>query len=492
MAKVPPDYSFEREGLPLAQWLWRLVGADQATRLAAGEMLHAMSWGVSSPQTELEDIEPLPDSAGQSERFRAKVREVVGAGEFDTAGFVRRLGDYIVATSQDWHRRLAVASEEKDEAQYDRVAARLIARINAAGDEATREQLSKRLGRAICASTERKCEIDQRTCTDAEAISNARMMAASIFDSLGRELLAAPEALQVLLEHEPDSHQALSALARIGPEAIAFAPQLIERMDRMPDRLKKEHYSFGFAEAEALGSIGRGNAQIVDQLIARLRGPEWIIRAAAESTLSFMGTEVAGRENEILPLLHAMLDRRNDLPFSAALVALASVGRNDRPSRKRIIDLARPRPPEMVAWPDSPQHQSDRVMGERGQAIDAMRFFLDYPDECVPVLIDALDTFKEYDPDACYDGPLGRIAYALARFGPAAGTAALPLARHLADEEGEHPRAILDALAAMGPAAAAAIPLLEAYRQRVGGDEESDPVAEVLQTLRLATPVERD
>jgi hypothetical protein len=299
---------------------------------------------------------------------------------------------------------------------------------------------------------------------DAEAMSSASHASHAVFNALGGELLAAPEGLQLLLEHRRESYQALEALARIGPSAIAFAPQLIERMDHQPS-----DGTYRFDGAEALGSIGRGHGGIVDAMLERLRSSEAAVRAAAAATLAVVGTDVAGRTAAILARLHEMFDA-NDM---AALGAMASVGRDDPSSRRRVIDLARPRPPQMKA--STYGEMQDAVMFERGHAIYAMTHFTAYPGECVPVLIEAIDTFEEYNPDETYAGPVARVANALARFGPAAGAAALPLSRHLQDRGWDFPRAVLAALSAVGPAATGALPALEAFRATLKRDDPSLP-----------------
>ena len=47
----------------------------------------------------------------------------------------------------------------------------------------------------------------------------------------------------------------------------------------------------------------------------------------------------------------------------------------------------------------------DAVMQERGTAISAMRY-LSTTQECLPSLTDAMENFKEYDPDEEHQGPL--------------------------------------------------------------------------------------
>ena len=193
--------------------------------------------------------------------------------------------------------------------------------------------------------------------------------------------------------------------------------------------------------------------------------------------------------------LRPMLDREDEI--YNAVPALASVGRHLPEVRQCIINLAKPRPPQWKTEPSVPDYRHDVTMFKRGTAIGAMGYLTNYPEECVPVLIDAMDNFEEYDPDVGYDGPLERISGTLSLFGAQAGAAAVPLACHLNDEPEEWPQAILRALAAMGPATREALPQLEAFREEhaeedepsidldaAPADKELDPAGWAIQKIR--------
>lgn len=49
--------------------------------------------------------------------------------------------------------------------------------------------------------------------------------------------------------------------------------------------------------------------------------------------------------------------------------------------------------------------------------MSAMEYFTAYPDECLPVLIEALETFEEFDPDEGYYGCHSRVSNLIALFG---------------------------------------------------------------------------
>jgi hypothetical protein len=112
-----------------------------------------------------------------------------------------------------------------------------------------------------------------------------------------------------------------------------------------------------------------------------------------------------------------------------------------------VIGLARPRPAHLVGAEDGPAF--DQTMVERGAAIDAMQYLVEHPDECMPVLIECIESFEEYDPDWEYYGPVARVARALELFGPAASEAAPILAGKLGQSDAAAPRAIRAALAAI-------------------------------------------
>ena len=93
MSKTLPDFSFQRNGRPLAAWLWELVSEAAPIRLKAGEVLQAMLYGVPSIHTDLAEIdwESSPDSTGHADRFKEAVRVATRNPNFPTPEFVRRL-----------------------------------------------------------------------------------------------------------------------------------------------------------------------------------------------------------------------------------------------------------------------------------------------------------------------------------------------------------------------------------------------------------------
>lgn len=242
-------------------------------------------------------------------------------------------------------------------------------------------------------------------------------------------------------------------------DAGARAARLIAEMDALA--LRRDGYGH-FAHARSLGEIGRGRPEVVSAMIERLGHEDARIQKAALSVFCYLGDDVCNREREIAGLIFPLLDRLG----TGAYAAYASVGRHLPEVRRWIIEQAKDRPPKWRRLERFPDYTFDAVMQERGTAISAMRYLFDYAEECLPSLTDAMENFKEYDPDEEHQGPLGRISEVLKTFGPKAAHAAVPLARHLRDDpDEEYPTAILEALASMGKAAIAALPHLEEFRR---------------------------
>ena len=471
MAKVRPDFSFDREGRPLSDWLLDLVGDDASARLKAGDVLQGMWFGVPYAHTDLEDLdwEEHNHRPGQDERFRRAVRDAVEAASFPKAHFVRRLILYRLMIDHDWRARVRKAAETSNKVDDDRYVERLVRRLEAAGDDdAERAEAVRRLGRWFCASVGRGVKRDQEIYAGAEAMSVAGMASHLVFEALDVALLADRAGLRVMLDDEGKSYQALGALERIGPAGVDFAPALIARLDAAGDA---RH----FDAPAALGSIGRSDPDVVDALLQRLVSRSATIRSGAAASLAHAGPPLAGRVDEAVSLL---LDATRDPDEGLfALEALASVGREREDALQRILDCAAPRPPRWVPFEGYPDQGYDAAMAVRGEAISALRHFRTFARRSVLALIDAIDTFEEYDPDWQYDGEHGRVCRVLVEFGPDAAPAVPRRVAYLESwrsgpEEGrEWPKDVLSALAAIGPAAAEALPVLLAIRREGLGDE---------------------
>ena len=109
-------------------------------------------------------------------------------------------------------------------------------------------------------------------------------------------------------------------------------------------------------------------------------------------------------------------------------------------------------------------------MAERGSAISALRHFPRFGAEVVPVLVDALDSFEEYDPDWDEHGEHARVCAALGEFGAAAVASVPRLVRfldQLSTRQDAYHRAhdaVCRLLESLGEDASAALPALERLR----------------------------
>ncbi len=416
MAKIPFDNSFVRDGRSLADWLPELVSDDKRTRFAAAEALGGMRRGTPQYSTDVAMVD-WPSSAAivqQQERFDAAARAAVEGESFPKVEFVKRLIRYRIALDEGWQRETARSSNI---------------------------QLAR-----------------------GESLEPPGMLSSAVFKSLDRALLAHEEGLWTMLQHDGSLHyDALAALARIGPPALEFADFLFERLDRQKD-------SHRFDGVEALAGIGQGNAKVVDALLTRLRNDQGKARSGAAEVLERMGPPLAGRADEAVEVLLGMTkfgDPRQRV--YGAVSALASLGREREDALIRVLDLASPRPPQWDVCEGFPDYRFDRTMMARGEAINALPYFARFADRVVPVLLGAFESFHEYDPDYAYDGEHGRVCEALSRFGAAAAPAVGRLIEYLKAwdslSEKETPKDVFGLLAAIGPAAAEALPLLERIRE---------------------------
>jgi hypothetical protein len=474
MSKQSPDFSFERDGRPFSAWLGRLVAEDAPTRLAAGEALQAMLWGLPSYHTDLCDIDwkSSQDRAAQSDRFKEAVRAAVRAPNFPSLEFVRRLIRHRIANSQDWQRRVdEVGCEDETPSVYEE---RLVRRINDPKDDAERTEAIRRYGKWLCAKANRDSRRSEAIFAGAESLSAGSAMASVVFQSLGATLLVDRPGLWAMLHDKTLFNNAARTLAEIGPAALDFAGLFIEGLDATEE-------PYRFQCAHALGSIGRNDPAVIDELLRRLRSGPDSARVVAAAALEQSGPPLAGR-------LEIALDFLLGATHSPSLVwaatpALASIGRDREEALQRVLELARPRPPRWRTYESHSDYRFGEVMHERGVAIQSLSRFRRFAERVTPTLIDAFDSFEEYDPDWSYGGEHERVCFALRAFGAEAAPAVPRLARYLdewrdrPEEDREWPKAVFGLLAAIGPPASKALPALERLRARQADSVEAPEAA---------------
>jgi hypothetical protein len=255
----------------------------------------------------------------------------------------------------------------------------------------------------------------------------------------------------------------------MGAAALPFADDLFSLLDASDD----EDGRF-FNGVKILGVLAQTDKRIAQEVVARLNSGRPTIRHAAVSALDRSGDELALPLDPVVTSLRRLADdAETRLP---ALAALASVGRGRADVVEQVLAAARPRPPRWRHYPDHSEYRYDEVMFERGTAIRSARHLTAFAERVVPMLVDALDTFEEYDPDWDYHlGDHGRTLASLRAFGPAARTAVPGLLKHLRNPDGTLDLEVLNVLGEMGPAAAESLPAL----RRLHAEENPDtPVPE--------------
>ena len=291
------------------------------------------------------------------------------------------------------------------------------------------------------------------------------VMAAMIFNAIDEVLLVDRPGLRAMLGHKVLFRDATRALARIGPPAVDFAGSFLDQLDA-------QDAQFYYEGAPALGSIARDDPAVIDGLLRRLRSGPDAVQNGAAIALGHAGPPLAGRLEVALDFLLGATGK--PALVLAATPALASVGRDRDDALRRVLELAAPRPPRWRAEESYPGHRDDEVMYERGVAIDALRHFRRFAGRVVPVLVDAFDTFEEYDPDWSDHGEHGRVCWAFEEFGPDAVPVVPRLVRYLDDwqarpvDDRQYPKDVFELLAAIGPPATAALPVLERLLRRAG------------------------
>ena len=409
MTELLPDYSFERKGVRFADWLFRLVSDDAAVRQESGDVLWAMRTGVPSTKIDWSSINELPDTARQMERFSRQIQVTLSHKHFDSAGFVQRLCEQVLARKT--------------------------------------------------------------------GASNADLMILAVFECLGKELLIADATIKQMMKCEACRGSVYRSLIRIGPAAVHYAPFLLRQMKHRPNVSMSDELAAPFA------AIVRDDPQMIRRIVDHFLAGSWHMQRHAANVLIELGEAIDPFRDEVISAANGVFEESEDV-WKERLIA--SVGRIDDQVRQCVLKAAGPQPPDLQEFPNFPGHFFDAAMGRRAAALESLRFFTKYPDETVPVLIEALSSFEEFDPDECYDGPVGRVAGILADFGPSASEAAVPLARLMLGAE-EFPGAIIDALTAIGPAASGALPLLYKYQTKYLEEEPlSEPLDRILDPIGWA------
>jgi hypothetical protein len=294
------------------------------------------------------------------------------------------------------------------------------------------------------------------------------MMASIVFDVLDTALLEAGDLLHEMLADRHLRHKAIQALERLGPAAAPFVPDLLGRLER----------SRHFDGQRVLGAIAQSDPALAEELVTRLRNGPKTARIAAAGSLEAAGPAIGE------PLVEeAIRLLRELLPENAwwATKALASLGRESEEILNELLAAAAPKPPRMKPCDYG---SYDAAMYERGTALVALQHFTRFPERVVPALVNAIETFEEYDPDWVDRGEHERVTSSLRAFGSQAAKLAAPvLICHVRQSDGEVDWDVIRLLGEMEPAAEVALPVLrnleeDLRKMYLEEEEPSDPLSE--------------
>ncbi|QDU97984.1 HEAT repeat domain-containing protein [Lignipirellula cremea] len=299
--------------------------------------------------------------------------------------------------------------------------------------------------------------------------------------SLGEDAAPAVDQLIALLDNENVADSAMMVLGSIGPAAAKAAPRLVELMETSND---------WESPVRVLTQIEQGGAA-VPALVAMLDNP--LRFESAIGMLSSMGEE----GQAAVPKLTALLD--NEDYQTRAIEGLARLGKVDPPVVARLLRLLDETTEEetQIAVINALAYAEDFPLEkmialakegpERVRAAALMSFEDSTPIGALPTIIAiarensrvsgiALRLIGSYGENVTDEGVQAIIAAldkpdmicaaagALERLGPAAKAAIAKLRELLAKEEDDQRcHAYIDALAAIGPAAAEAAPELERF-----------------------------
>lgn len=446
------DLRLTRDSRPLEAWLPELVSEERTQRYAAAEALGEMWTGAPE----------APDREVQMERFASAVRETVERPEFPKASFVRRLLLYLLGLQRGWEEIAKQLSfrDEKLQARETRLNEQMLG----SGDTEERERAARRFGKLFCASLAR----DERRTRTSEILEPPGLMASVVFDALDTALLEAGDLLREMLADRHLRYKAIQALERLGPAAAPFVPDLLQRLER----------SRNFDGQKVLGAIAQSDPALAAELVAHLRNGSETARIAAAGSLEAAGPAVGEPwVNEAIALLRELV------PENAwwATRALASLGREREEILDELLTAAAPKPPRMKPCDFG---SYDAAMYERGTALGALQYFTSFSERVVPVLVDAVETFEEYDPDWMDRGEHERVTSSLRAFGPQAAELAAPvLARYVRMSDGDVDWDVIHLLGEMGPAAEVALPALQDLGENLRKtyleeEESSEPLSE--------------
>lgn len=493
MGEIQTGNSFERNGVRLEELLWRLFDRDGAMRKGARDTLFSISCEIANGGGRSNE-NPASFEGWDPNRLYKEIAAIVESPAFETEEFLVAFGLYsLLLENNRLSVRLScsgvVLQPPNHEVTNEAWVQFVWKELHQSDNESTAE-ISKRIVHSTpCGRTESELKAaEERLLKWMEYFEDPEFksdfdeyyVVGGILHFSKLPFLKVPEMISVLMGSRIGTHRANDLLIRYGSAARWFASDLL----RLVQSSKHEYW----IPIEALGAVGRNNPEVVCALLEMIRSDDPKVQERGLATFAEMGPELGDSHTEVLARILELQTRGR---IQSKVDALASVGRDHPEIRAMILEAAKPRPPRLVKYKTSnsfyPEATYDAVMHERGPALEAIRYFVDYPNEAIPVLVEALESFEEYDPDWSCLGDCARIAKSFEAFGPLASAVTLRLAEKFrdADRQDANPTKLLRALTAMGPSAAAALPILEwVHREEEGvgegefryPDEFTDPL----------------
>ncbi|MCA9093739.1 MAG: hypothetical protein KDA68_09650 [Planctomycetaceae bacterium] len=473
MGKFHPDRWIERDGVGLEEWLWRLFDEDGSMRAAARDFLYTLT--QTAPKEQSFDPNQTGESVEDLYPFRAfrEIKAIVDSPGFQTEEFLVAVGLYFLVLRENARevpdhsqkpvnrksRRLKAAQKKNSPQQpWDElretpgestaeIAYRIVQSMPCGRTESELTEAEERLRKWLDYFEHHGFESD----LDQQGVVS-RILHLSKFP-----ILKVPELISLFMEHRSGVEFVSWISWNTIPASQRFVSDLLNRVLASRKMWKA-------IPATLLGSFSRDDPRVAGLLLEMIRSDDPKEQERGLKSLVGMRPELGDYHSEILKRI---LELQTSQSNWFCVQALASVGRDDPEIRAMVLEMAKPCPPRIVTIEIGAHRKSswsyDEAMEDRSSALEAIRYFVDYPDEAVPVLIEALGSFEEFDPDYMYDGTCVRVSEILEAFGPAAG----PWAYRMAEEyqarvrRGEYPQGLLRALGAMGPAAGAALTILE-------------------------------
>lgn len=453
-----PDETFSREGRSLRQWLHDLLGPDPVTRRRAENVVSAMWWGAPVADTTIYLHLP-PDPDAHRNQFAEAIGAILADPAFPGRQFVESALNQMKNGARRQHDRF-----EMEERLLDRI-------FDEENDAKTEQEATEKIAAA-------RAEEDVGRLPNSFGPHTLHM----VIECAGPILLDMPETVRRALLDDTCARSIAKALWRLGPAAVAFASDLLHALGAQ--------IAAASAFPEVLASVARDDPATVRKLLDLVTSGNTDAAWRALEVLRSIGRDAV----RLMPgVVDALLPMGDDSDQGVSVLrCLASVAPDRRDVFDRVLDAARPRPPDIREAEGFPGYTFDANMGRRGPAIEALGHFEAFADEAVSVLTDAIDTFEEYDSDWGYEnGEHGRVVTALSRLVPASVAAVPTLVKHLRDEDenGDIDWRIIRFFGQLGPAAHAALPALRRLQEELHDVDDSDasePPDEMIDPLAWA------